>query len=111
MPQQLPRLAVVFALAIVALVAARTLLVPATFGAYGHYRAAAVDSIAARPVRIAGRQECEECHDDVAAGTVGVNPRGGPGQESTVERGVEVETFVQRFADEVALATSHALTA
>jgi threonyl-tRNA synthetase len=44
--------------------------------------------------------------DDVAAGTVGVNPRGGD-----VERGVEVETFVQRFADEVALATSHALTA
>jgi threonyl-tRNA synthetase len=49
--------------------------------------------------------------DDVAAGTVGVNPRGGPGQESAVERGVEVETFVARFADEVALATSHALTA
>ena len=44
--------------------------------------------------------------DDVAAGTVGVNPRGGE-----VERGVEVETFVARFADEVALATSHALTA
>jgi threonyl-tRNA synthetase len=44
--------------------------------------------------------------DDVAAGTVGVNPRGGD-----VERGVEVETFVARFADEVALATSHALTA
>jgi threonyl-tRNA synthetase len=44
--------------------------------------------------------------DDVAAGTVGVNPRGGE-----VERGVEVETFVARFADEVAVATSHAFTA
>ena len=44
--------------------------------------------------------------DDVAAGTVGVNPRGGD-----VERGVEVETFVGRFADEVALATTHALMA
>jgi len=49
--------------------------------------------------------------DDVAAGTVGVNARGGPDSTSAVERGVEVETFVQRFADEVALATSHALTA
>lgn len=66
-PQQVPRLAVVFAAAIVALIAARALLVPATFGAYGHYRANAVDSIAVRGVRFAGRQECEDCHDDIAA--------------------------------------------
>ena len=67
LPQQVPRLAIVFAVAIVALVVARALLVPATFGDYGHYRAAAVDSIAVRAVRFAGRQECEECHDDIAA--------------------------------------------
>lgn len=67
LPQQVPRLAIVFAVAIAALVAARVLLVPPTFGAYGHYRAAAVDSIGARAVRFAGRQECEECHDDIAA--------------------------------------------
>jgi threonyl-tRNA synthetase len=35
--------------------------------------------------------------DDVAAGTVGVNPRGGE-----VERGVDVEVFVERLRDEVA---------
>jgi threonyl-tRNA synthetase len=35
--------------------------------------------------------------DDVAAGTLGVNPRGGD-----VERGVALEAFVQQLADEVA---------
>jgi len=35
--------------------------------------------------------------DDVAAGTLGVNPRGGE-----VERGVALEAFVQQLADEVA---------
>ncbi len=34
--------------------------------------------------------------DDVAARTVGVNPRGGE-----VERGVELDTFAQRLVDEV----------
>jgi threonyl-tRNA synthetase len=38
--------------------------------------------------------------DDVAKGTVGVNPRGGE-----VERGVDVDDFIARLADEVA---SHA---
>ena len=49
--------------------------------------------------------------DDVAANTVGVNPRGGPGQDSTVERGVDVGVFVKRFVDEVEAATTDALTA
>jgi threonyl-tRNA synthetase len=44
--------------------------------------------------------------DDVAHGTVGVNPRGGE-----VERDVDVGAFVGRFADEVALVMSEALTA
>jgi threonyl-tRNA synthetase len=35
--------------------------------------------------------------DDVAAGTLGVNPRGGD-----VERGVPLETFVERIGTEVA---------
>ena len=54
LPPQVPRLAAVFAVAIVALVTVRAVLVPATFGKYGHYRAAAVDSIAARPVKFGG---------------------------------------------------------
>ncbi|MBA3288958.1 MAG: threonine--tRNA ligase [Acidimicrobiia bacterium] len=44
--------------------------------------------------------------DDVVAGTVGVNPRGGE-----VERGVDLGVFVERFADEVAFATAGALQA
>ena len=48
--------------------------------------------------------------DDVAAGTVGVNPRGGQGSES-VERGVSVDEFVRRFTDEVESSTTAALTA
>jgi threonyl-tRNA synthetase len=44
--------------------------------------------------------------DDVAAGTVGVNPRGGD-----VERGVSVDEFVRRFTDEVQSSTTAALTA
>jgi len=44
--------------------------------------------------------------DDVAANTVGVNPRGGE-----VERGVGVDTFIARFTDEVAETAARALNA
>ena len=44
--------------------------------------------------------------DDVAATTVGVNPRGGE-----VERGVGLAEFIDRLADEVASGTDRALTA
>ena len=44
--------------------------------------------------------------DDVEAGTVGVNPRGGE-----VERGVPVTTFVSRLVDELRTSTDRALTA
>jgi threonyl-tRNA synthetase len=44
--------------------------------------------------------------DDVAAGTVGVNPRGGE-----VERGVDVGEFVARFAEEIAVTATEARSA
>jgi threonyl-tRNA synthetase len=44
--------------------------------------------------------------DDVAAGSVGVNPRGGE-----VERGVAIDEFVARFVAEVSADTESALTA
>jgi threonyl-tRNA synthetase len=44
--------------------------------------------------------------DDVAAHTVGVNPRGGE-----VERGVDLSEFVANVADEVAASTAQALSA
>ena len=66
MPQQIWRLLVVFGLLVTGLVLARHFLIPKTFGQVGHYRAAAVDSIAARKVKYAGREACVVCHDDVA---------------------------------------------
>jgi threonyl-tRNA synthetase len=45
--------------------------------------------------------------DDVAAGTVGVNARG----SDKPERGVDLGTFVERFADEVQSMTNAALSA
>jgi threonyl-tRNA synthetase len=44
--------------------------------------------------------------DDVAANTVGVNPRGGE-----VERGVDLGEFIARFTDEVASSNAAALSA
>lgn len=64
-PDQVLRLAVLFAAGVAALVAARHVFVPKTFGALGHYRAAAIDSVAARPVRYAGLAACVDCHTDV----------------------------------------------
>ncbi len=49
--------------------------------------------------------------DDVAHNTVGVNPRAAAGEESRVERGVDVGVFVKRFVDEVESATAGALGA
>jgi threonyl-tRNA synthetase len=44
--------------------------------------------------------------DDVAAGTVGVNRRGGD-----VERGVDVGSFIERISEEISVAERDALTA
>ncbi len=44
----------------------RQAIVPKSFGQYGHYRAAALDEIRARPIKFAGRETCETCHTDVA---------------------------------------------
>ncbi|MBI3682506.1 MAG: hypothetical protein HY235_19165 [Acidobacteria bacterium] len=66
MPQQVTRLAVVFGILILALVLARSQLVPKTFGQAGHYRAAAVTEIAAAKIHYAGHEACAACHEDIA---------------------------------------------
>ena len=66
MPQQINRLAIVFVLVVAVMIAAWYFLVPETFGELGHYRAAAVDSVAAQPVRYAGQPVCGECHDEIS---------------------------------------------
>ena len=66
MPQQVTRLGIAFAVLAVVFVAVRQSLVPDTFGDAGHYRAAAVDSIAAYPLKYAGREACTMCHGPIA---------------------------------------------
>jgi hypothetical protein len=76
MPQQVPRLLAVFLLAVVAMIAARSLLIPDTFGDIGHYRAAAIDSIVAHEKKYAGHQECALCHSSIAEERLSSNHRG-----------------------------------
>jgi len=64
-PDQVRRLLIVFAVLLIGWLFVREHMIPATFGERGHYRAAAVDSIAALPVSYVGQAECEMCHDDV----------------------------------------------
>jgi hypothetical protein len=64
--EHLIRVAAVFLGGIVLFAIVRGFFVPATFGLYGHYRAAAVADVAALPVVHAGHEQCEACHGDVA---------------------------------------------
>ena len=43
----------------------RSIVLPRTFGQYGHYRGAALGEIAARPIAYAGHAACLDCHEDV----------------------------------------------
>jgi hypothetical protein len=63
--EHLLRLAVLMAVALVGFVILRALVVPHSFGQYGHYRGAAVAEAAARPIAYAGHEVCEGCHVDV----------------------------------------------
>jgi ribosomal protein S27AE len=65
MRQQVTRLLIVFSLLIVALVVARRLLVPKTFGKLGHYRAAAIETVSGSKIKYAGHEVCATCHDDI----------------------------------------------
>ena len=76
LPQQVPRLVVVFAVAVVALVLARQFLIPDTFGDIGHYRAAAIDTIAAHEKKFAGQQVCATCHGAIMQERLAGNHRG-----------------------------------
>ena len=67
MNQQIPRLLGVFVVAGSGLLAARHYLIPPTFGALGHYRAAALNSVTVRQSKIAGASVCAECHDDISS--------------------------------------------
>jgi Cytochrome c7 and related cytochrome c len=65
--EHLLRVAAVFAVGAIIFILVRAVLVPKSFGEYGHYRGDAITEIAAKPVVFAGHQACEACHPDVAA--------------------------------------------
>jgi Cytochrome c554 and c-prime len=65
--EHLLRVALVFAVGAVVFILVRAVLVPRSFGEYGHYRGKAITEMAAQPVVFAGHQVCETCHSDVAA--------------------------------------------
>ena len=63
--EHLIRVAVVFLAGVVVFVLIRGMIVPKSFGQYGHYRGDALAEIAARPPAFAGHQQCETCHEEI----------------------------------------------
>ena len=59
------RLAAAFLVGLAVFFLVRSLLVPRSFGLYGHYRANAIGEIAALPIAYASHQVCEACHTDI----------------------------------------------
>lgn len=64
MPPQIVRLVLLAASIVATYVVARYMMVPRTFGQYGHYRGAALELVASRPPVFAGAKSCDECHAD-----------------------------------------------
>jgi hypothetical protein len=64
-PQQVIVLCIALAGILTLFFGARALFVPKTFGQYGHYRAAAIDTVKALPIAYAGVKACAECHEDI----------------------------------------------
>jgi len=95
-PQQLIPLAIIFALTIAALVVARKVFVPPTFGDLGHYRAASIEENASLEISYAGVEACAECHDDVVAT-----------KQNSLHKGVSCEVCHGPAADHVEAPDEH----
>jgi hypothetical protein len=67
MPPQIKRLLPLFAIFIGLFLLVRHLLIPDSFGEFGHYRGLAIQENAAALPHYAGKEACAECHDDMAA--------------------------------------------
>lgn len=63
--EHLVRLVLTLGGAVLAFLLLRYFVVPPTFGQYGHYRAAAMGDVRARPISFAGQAACAVCHDDM----------------------------------------------
>jgi uncharacterized CHY-type Zn-finger protein len=69
--EHLVRLVGLFAAGILVFLVLRMVMVPKSFGVYGHYRAGALLDLRARDPVYAGRAACADCHDDIVAQRVG----------------------------------------
>jgi hypothetical protein len=58
------RPALVFVAGSLLFVAIRRVVVPPSFGQYGHYRGESLADVRRHPVRYAGQQLCADCHPD-----------------------------------------------
>jgi hypothetical protein len=65
MPPQLKRLIPLFVLFIGLFLIIRKLLIPDSFGQFGHYRGKALEEIASYEMKVANKKMCVECHSDV----------------------------------------------
>jgi hypothetical protein len=65
-PDQVIRLAILFAVGLAVLLVVRQRLIPESFGELGHYRAEALTVATELPIHYAGLHACAECHDDIA---------------------------------------------
>jgi hypothetical protein len=67
MPQQVRRLLIAFAIFISLFLVLRYLMVPKSFGEFGHYRGLSLEDNAAKPMNYAGTAACTRCHSDIAS--------------------------------------------
>jgi hypothetical protein len=65
MPQYIKRLLLTFAVVISLFLGVRYLLVPESFGEFGHYRGLSLAENADHPLRYAGSAACGKCHQDI----------------------------------------------
>lgn len=65
MPPQLKRLIPLFIVFIGLFLIVRQLLIPDSFGQYGHYRGDALLEIASQEMKVANKAMCVDCHYDV----------------------------------------------
>ena len=64
LPNQVLQVGVVFLIVGTAMILVRQRFIPESFGDIGHYRADALEMVAARDIQYAGWQACAECHED-----------------------------------------------
>lgn len=66
MPLQLQRIILLFALFIILFLGLRFLIVPESFGEYGHYRGASLEENKNRVPKYIDQEECANCHEEIA---------------------------------------------